>query len=199
MKKLIAITAIAGVATIVALFASASATVNAADETATPASWQQFVDRVAELVGVSSDDLGSAIKQAHEELGPVGGFGGGRFMKGMAMMEDVSICTDLKVEDIHDTIHSTEGMTLQTALEQLGVSDISAVKSCVVENSIERINELEQSGKLTADQAELQRTNVTEVVEDFFTKVREEGPMMHGGMRGAGMMKGEMEGYGMDL
>ena len=199
MKKLIAIAAVAGIATIATLFVSATGVVNAADEAATSAPWEQFVDRVAELVGVSSDDLGTAIKQAHEELGPVGGYGSGRFMNGMAMMEDVSVCTGLSVEDIRETIHSTEGMSLQDALTELGIKDVDTVKSCVVESSLERINELEQSGKLTAEQAELKRTNITEAVEDHFTREREEGSMMRGGMRGAGMMKGEREGYGMGL
>ena len=56
-------------------------------------------------------------------------------------MKNLDECTDVDLGEARELLHSDQVSTVQEALEQLGVEDVSAVASCVETRMTENLHE----------------------------------------------------------
>ncbi len=149
-----------------------------------------FHERVAQIIGVEETKLEEAMSQAREEGFVPQGRGMGQQM---SMPSVLSQCTGIEVDAIREAISSSEGKTMAEVLATLGVTDLEALKSCVLESRQALLQERVDAGSLTQSEADERLAEMEERSEDMFEHEVGSGP------RGEGMGAGMGRGMGRDM
>jgi len=152
--------------------------------------YQKFIDALAQKLGISSQTLQSDIAQARQDAGmpagngfpgaqrggPRGGFGGGLDFNAAAQAIGITpqqLRTELAGKSLAQVAqaHGKSGSDVATALKNAANT---------------RIDQAVTNGRLTADQANTQKTNVDQRIDQLVNQV-----MPQGGSGGRGGPGGE--------
>lgn len=162
--------------------------------TATPtgqnSQYQKFIDALAQKLGVSSQTLQSDIDQVRQEQGlPSGGgfpFGGGGFARGgfgaRFDLQAAAQAIGITPEQLRTELPGKSLAQVAQAHGKSGNDVATALKNA----ANQKIDQAVSSGRLTSDQANTQKTNIAQRIDQLVNQVTPQAGQGGGQGRGPG-------------